>query len=212
MWIRCFSLKHPSFKGYKIDTQTNLIPYPLIQTHGCKTLSQDNMIECRHDMCGSLLSTNCFLLRAAMKSKIDTNISASTVNKIEWWKVERERKEASSEESSWMRQTIAMKNTEITDRQQHRNQVMDITSNHTTEQQWRLKQTHSAGTNSSDVSVMMMCGMYMYMYMHLHISMSVWSLYAYVSCNWNAVASMSKRDRIISATWTLDRSMHVCTM
>jgi len=86
-------------------------------------------------------------------------------------KVEKERKKATSEESTWMRQTIAMKNTEITERKQHRNQVMDITSNHTTEQQWRLKQTHSAGTNSSDVSVMMMCGMYMYM--HLHISMSV---------------------------------------
>jgi hypothetical protein len=124
-------------------------------------------------MCGCLLSTNCFLLRAAMKSKIDTNISASTVNKIEWWKVETERewKEASSEESTWMRQTIAMKNTEITDRKQHRNQVMDITSNHTTEQQRRLKHTDIAGTNSDDVSVMMMGRMYMYM--HLNISMSV---------------------------------------
>jgi hypothetical protein len=53
--------------------------------------------------------------------------------------VERERKEASSEESSWMRQTIAIKNTEITERQQHRNQVMDKISNDTTEHQWRLK-------------------------------------------------------------------------
>jgi hypothetical protein len=70
-----------------------------------------------------------------------------------------------------MRQTIAMKNTEITDRKQHRNQVMDITSNHTTEQQRRLKHTDIAGTNSDDVSVMMMGRMYMYR--HLNISMSV---------------------------------------
>jgi hypothetical protein len=40
----------------RLVLRTNLVPDPLIQTHGCKTLSQDNMIECRHEMCGCLLS------------------------------------------------------------------------------------------------------------------------------------------------------------
>jgi hypothetical protein len=72
----------------------------------------------------------------------------------------------------------------------------------------RLKLIGSARTDSDDMSVMMMGRMYKYM--HLNISMSVWSLYAYVSYNWNAVASTSNIDSDIGATWTLNRFMHIC--
>ena len=59
----------------------NLFPIFSSTNTVARIVTEDGINECKHGMYGIPPSTDSFLLRAAMKSKIDRSRGASTVNK-----------------------------------------------------------------------------------------------------------------------------------
>jgi len=62
-------------------TYMNLFPIFSSTNTVARIVTEDGINECKHGMYGIPPSTDSFLLRAAMKSKIDRSRGASTVNK-----------------------------------------------------------------------------------------------------------------------------------
>ena len=98
---------------YKYDHNVAFKPNPHRTTTLFLVSSLINMVArnvnrgqyegCGHNMYGFPLFTDSFLLRAAGKSKIDRGISASSVKKIEWGIVEKERTKARLKANKLMR-------------------------------------------------------------------------------------------------------------